>query len=257
MAYSEKVIEHYENPRNVGSFDKDDPNVGTGLVGAPACGDVMKLQIKINDAGDHRGREVQDLRLRLGDRVVVAGDRVGQGHDDRSGDGDQEHPDRRGAEPAAGEDSLLGAGRGRHQGRHRRLQGEARRQDGRDGGDAKGRRAEEQHGHRRSATERSPRSRRRPRSGRRCPRGCASASAAAAARASRTSSSGRTASRGRRTRFCRSRTARVRVFVDPKSYLYLDGSTLDLRRRRMMGRGFKFENPNVKGSCGCGESVQF
>ena len=51
MAYSDKVIEHYENPRNVGSFDKDDPNVGTGLVGAPACGDVMKLQLKINDAG--------------------------------------------------------------------------------------------------------------------------------------------------------------------------------------------------------------
>ena len=51
MAYSEKVIEHYENPRNVGSFDKDDPNVGTGLVGAPACGDVMKLQLKITDAG--------------------------------------------------------------------------------------------------------------------------------------------------------------------------------------------------------------
>ena len=47
MAYSEKVIEHYENPRNVGSFDKDDPSVGTGLVGAPACGDVMKLQIKV------------------------------------------------------------------------------------------------------------------------------------------------------------------------------------------------------------------
>ena len=47
MAYSEKVIEHYENPRNVGSFDKDDPTVGTGLVGAPACGDVMKLQIKV------------------------------------------------------------------------------------------------------------------------------------------------------------------------------------------------------------------
>jgi nitrogen fixation protein NifU and related proteins len=51
MAYSEKVIEHYENPRNVGSFDKDDPSVGTGLVGAPACGDVMKLQLKINEQG--------------------------------------------------------------------------------------------------------------------------------------------------------------------------------------------------------------
>ena len=51
MAYSEKVIEHYENPRNVGSFDKDDPSVGTGLVGAPACGDVMKLQLKITEQG--------------------------------------------------------------------------------------------------------------------------------------------------------------------------------------------------------------
>jgi len=51
MAYSEKVIEHYENPRNVGSMDAADPNVGTGLVGAPACGDVMKLQIKVNEQG--------------------------------------------------------------------------------------------------------------------------------------------------------------------------------------------------------------
>ncbi len=50
MAYSEKVIDHYENPRNVGSFSKDDNNVGTGMVGAPACGDVMKLQIKVDDA---------------------------------------------------------------------------------------------------------------------------------------------------------------------------------------------------------------
>jgi len=51
MAYSNKVIEHYENPRNVGTLDKSDANVGTGLVGAPACGDVMRLQIKVNDQG--------------------------------------------------------------------------------------------------------------------------------------------------------------------------------------------------------------
>jgi len=51
MAYSEKLIDHYENPRNVGSLDKESPDVGTGLVGAPACGDVMKLQIRVNDAG--------------------------------------------------------------------------------------------------------------------------------------------------------------------------------------------------------------
>lgn len=51
MAYSDKVIDHYENPRNVGSFEKDDTQVGTGMVGAPACGDVMRLQIKVSDEG--------------------------------------------------------------------------------------------------------------------------------------------------------------------------------------------------------------
>ena len=51
MSYGEKVLDHYENPRNVGSLDKSDPKVGTGMVGAPACGDVMKLQIKVNEKG--------------------------------------------------------------------------------------------------------------------------------------------------------------------------------------------------------------
>jgi nitrogen fixation NifU-like protein len=51
MAYSEKVLDHYEHPRNVGTLDKDDEHVGTGMVGAPACGDVMRLQIKVNDEG--------------------------------------------------------------------------------------------------------------------------------------------------------------------------------------------------------------
>jgi nitrogen fixation NifU-like protein len=51
MAYSDKVLDHYENPRNVGAFDKSDKSVGTGMVGAPACGDVMKLQIKVNEQG--------------------------------------------------------------------------------------------------------------------------------------------------------------------------------------------------------------
>ena len=66
MAYSEKVLDHYKNPRNVGSFDPSDENVGTGLVGAPECGDVMKLQLKINDDGiiedassRHSGAEAQ------------------------------------------------------------------------------------------------------------------------------------------------------------------------------------------------------
>src|SRR5258705_5539984 len=51
MAYSDKVLDHYENPRNVGSFDKADDHIGTGMVGAPACGDVMKLQIRVNEQG--------------------------------------------------------------------------------------------------------------------------------------------------------------------------------------------------------------
>jgi len=59
MAYSEKVIEHYENPRNVGAFDASDPEIGTGLVGAPACGDVMRLQIRVDDHG-----VIQDARFK-------------------------------------------------------------------------------------------------------------------------------------------------------------------------------------------------
>ena len=59
MAYSDKVIDHYENPRNAGTMDKEDPNVGTGLVGAPACGDVMRLQVKISDDG-----KIEDARFK-------------------------------------------------------------------------------------------------------------------------------------------------------------------------------------------------
>ena len=59
MSYSDKVLDHYENPRNVGSFDKDDATVGTGMVGAPACGDVMKLQIKVNANG-----QIEDARFK-------------------------------------------------------------------------------------------------------------------------------------------------------------------------------------------------
>lgn len=59
MSYSDKVLDHYENPRNVGSFDKNDNSVGTGMVGAPACGDVMKLQIKVNASG-----QIEDARFK-------------------------------------------------------------------------------------------------------------------------------------------------------------------------------------------------
>src|SRR5436190_5827332 len=59
MAYGNKVLDHYENPRNVGTLDKNDPNVGTGLVGAPACGDVMRLQIRVSDDG-----KIQDAKFK-------------------------------------------------------------------------------------------------------------------------------------------------------------------------------------------------
>ena len=70
MAYSDKVLDHYENPRNVGSFDKEDPTVGTGMVGAPACGDVMKLQIEVR-AG--RGAS-ERLMVGLEERMSEDGD---------------------------------------------------------------------------------------------------------------------------------------------------------------------------------------
>lgn len=79
MAYSEKVIDHYENPRNVGSFDNSDENVGSGMVGAPACGDVMKLQIKVNNEGI-----IEDARFKTygcGSAIASSstGHRVGEG----------------------------------------------------------------------------------------------------------------------------------------------------------------------------------
>lgn len=72
--YHEKVVEHYNNPRNVGSFDKDDPNVGTGLVGAPACGDVMKLQIRVDEK---TGKIVDSCFKTFGCGSAIASSSVG------------------------------------------------------------------------------------------------------------------------------------------------------------------------------------
>lgn len=90
MAYSEKVIDHYENPRNVGSFDNSDESVGSGMVGAPACGDVMKLQIKVNNEGIIEDA-LQDLRLRFCYRVQLPGHRMGEGQVSGRSTGNQEH----------------------------------------------------------------------------------------------------------------------------------------------------------------------
>ncbi len=91
MAYSEKVIDHYENPRNVGSFDNNDENVGSGMVGAPACGDVMKLQIKVNDEGI-----IEDARFKTygcGSAIAsqLPGHRMGEREVSRRSAGDQKH----------------------------------------------------------------------------------------------------------------------------------------------------------------------
>jgi nitrogen fixation protein NifU and related proteins len=79
MAYSEKVIDHYENPRNVGSFDKGDDSVGTGMVGAPACGDVMKLQIKVNTEGVITDAKFKTYGCGVSNRQFKPCHRVGQG----------------------------------------------------------------------------------------------------------------------------------------------------------------------------------
>ena len=116
MAYSDKVIDHYKNPRNVGSLDKNSAEVGTGLVGAPACGDVMRLQIKVNPETSI----IEDAKFKtFGCGSAIASSSLAtewvKGKTVDEADADQEHRDRQGAAPAAGEDPLLGAGRGRHQ----------------------------------------------------------------------------------------------------------------------------------------------
>ena len=112
MAYSVKVLDHYENPRNVGTFGKEEEGVGTGMVGAPACGDVMKLQIKVNKEG-----VIEDAKFKtygcgsaIASSSLVTG--VGQGQDRRPGTRHQEYADRRGTGAAAGEDPLLDPRRG-------------------------------------------------------------------------------------------------------------------------------------------------
>ena len=126
MAYSNKVIDHYENPRNVGSLPKDDPNVGTGLVGAPECGDVMKLQVKVNPETG----VIDDAKFKtFGCGSAIASSSLatewlkGKTVDEALAIKNTDIVDR--AEPAAGEDSLFGAGRGRDQGGDQRLQEEA------------------------------------------------------------------------------------------------------------------------------------
>ena len=123
MAYSDKVLDHYENPATSAASRKDEPGVGTGIVGAPECGDVMKLQLKISEEG-----VIEDAKFKtFGCGSAIASSsyvtELIKGKTRRRGVRDQEHADRRGAEPPAGQDPLLGARRGRDQGGDRRLEG--------------------------------------------------------------------------------------------------------------------------------------
>src|ERR1700687_5801585 len=109
MAYSDKVVDHYEHPRNVGSLPKDDPNVGTGLVGAPECGDVMRLQMKINpETQIIEEAKFKTFRCGSGDCQSLARDRMVQGQDCRGSSGHLEYGHRPRVEPPASEDSLFG-----------------------------------------------------------------------------------------------------------------------------------------------------
>ena len=121
MAYSDKVLDHYENPRNVGSFAKDADDVGTGMVGAPACGDVMKLQIRVGKDG-----VIEDAKFKTyGCGSAIASSSLvtewvkGKTLDEAAAI--RNTADRRGARVAAGQDPLLDPRRGRDQGGRRRL----------------------------------------------------------------------------------------------------------------------------------------
>ena len=224
MAYSDKVIDHYENPRNVGSFDKDEPNVGTGIVGAPECGDVMKLQLKISDEG-----VIEDARFKtFGCGSAIASSsyvtELVKGKTRRRGARDQEHADRRGADPAAGEDPLLGARRGRDQGGDRRLE------------EAQGRRGERgedrsKAGRRVTHAWRSPSATTRPQKIRSLVESHEQARARPARQGRRRRLLGPAVQDGPRRRSAtatRSSSATApRCIVDRKSFLYLNGTELD------------------------------
>jgi nitrogen fixation NifU-like protein len=129
MAYSDKVVDHYNHPRNVGSLDKSDPTVGTGLVGAPECGDVMKLQMKINP----ETQVIEEAKFKTfgcGSAIAssslatewVKGKTVEEALSIKNTDIVRER-----AVAPAGEDPLFRARGGRHQGGHQRLEAEERR----------------------------------------------------------------------------------------------------------------------------------
>ncbi len=243
MAYSEKVIDHYENPRNVGKMDAEDPDVGTGMVGAPACGDVMRLQIKVNEAG-----VIEDAKFKTyGCGSAIASSSLAtewmKGKTLDEAVTIKQHPVGRRTGPAASENPLLRTRRRRHQGGRSRLQAEERL-------DLKHLATSKESTMAISMTEAAAQHIRRSLNGR---------------------GKGEGIRLGVRTTGC-SGLAYVlefvdevveedqvfeshgeKVIIDPKSLTYLDGTELDFVKEGL-SEGFKFNNPNVRGECGCGES---
>ena len=234
MAYSDKVLDHYENPRNVGSFDKGDDSVGTGMVGAPACGDVMKLQIKVNKDGI-----IEDARFKTyGCGSAIASSSLvtewvkGKKLDEAAGIKNTQIAAELSLPPVKihcsilAEDAIKAA-----------VEDYKKKTPVTHG----------RHAHRKSRDAR-PELPRQARQGRGAAPGRAHHRLL---RAWPTSSSTPTRSTRTTSQF---ESHGVKVVIDPKSLPLPGRHPARLCPREGLNEGFKFNNPNVKDECGCGES---
>jgi nitrogen fixation NifU-like protein len=242
MAYSDKVVDHYENPRNVGAFDKGDDSVGTGMVGAPACGDVMKLQIKVNPATG----VIEDARFKTYGcgSAIASSSLVTEWVKGKTLDQALRHQEHQIAEELAlppvkihcsilAEDAIKAAVDD-----YKHARG-ARGHAGRSERSASWRHPDRSGGAPRDALPRQARQGRGRAPGRQDHR---LLRPGLQARVRRRGGARRRGLRGHG----------VKVLIDPKSLPYIDGTELDFVREGL-NEGFKFNNPNEKDRCGCGD----
>ena len=265
MAYSKELIDHYENPRNVGSFEKGDESVGTGLVGAPACGDVMKLQIKVSEAG-----VIEDAKFKTFGAAAprsppprwrpsfMKGKTLDEAGEIKNGVIAEAL-----ALPPV-KIPLLDPRRGRDQGGHRRLSRAQGPEAGRSGGVSfavrRGRRV---------GSKRRIRGMARP-----MPQAMEVTDAAAERVKALLDQRGKPSAGiriGVRTKGCSGlsytleyadekgqfdevvETKGVNILIDPKAVMFIIGTEMDYVEEKLES-GFVFRNPNERGRCGCGES---